>query len=227
VERVIDMISLLVIMVILLLTRARLFGDFLNKQVYIPLRDKVSGLLGFSLAGWIILAAIFLAFFLILILGWKRWSRFKLVQKIRDFIQGIWDGLKSFTRIKRKGEFLFHTVFMWVNYGIMTWVVVFTLESTSGLGMIDGIFLLVIGGLGMAAPVQGGIGAYHWIVSRGLLHVYTISLDDGLAYATIAHESQFVLIVLLGSLSFAALYLTGKRKPGSLPIDSYSIKPNA
>ena len=47
----------------------------------------------------------------------------------------------------------------------MTWVVVFSVESTSHLTFGDGIFLLVIGGFAMSAPVQSGLGAislYHF-----------------------------------------------------------------
>jgi len=51
----------------------------------------------------------------------------------------------------------------------MTWVVVFALESTSDISFIDSIFILVIGGLAMSVPVQGGIGAFHYIVSRGIV----------------------------------------------------------
>jgi glycosyltransferase 2 family protein len=37
------------------------------------------------------------------------------------------------------------------------------LESTSDLGVGATMFILVIGSFGMAAPVQSGLGAYHWI----------------------------------------------------------------
>jgi hypothetical protein len=95
----------------------------------------------------------------------------------------------------------------------MTWVVVFALPSTSGLGMIDGLFLLAIGGLGMSAPVQSGIGAYHWIVSRGLSKVYEgIDLEQGLVFATISHESQALLAISLGIMSFILLFKKSKDK---------------
>jgi len=89
----------------------------------------------------------------------------------------------------------------------MTWLVVFALPSTADLKIIDGLFVLVIGGLAMSAPVQSGIGAFHWIVSRGLAAVYPgISIEDGLVFATISHESQSVLAILLGSISFGLIF---------------------
>ncbi|MEZ5069427.1 MAG: hypothetical protein R2751_00290 [Bacteroidales bacterium] len=47
------------------------------------------------------------------------------------------------------------------------------------LGFIDGVFLLVVGGLGMSAPVTAGFGAFHWITSRGLHVVYGLTLEQG------------------------------------------------
>ena len=93
----------------------------------------------------------------------------------------------------------------------MTWVVVYALPSTSHLKPIDGLFILVIGSIGITVPVQGGIGAFHWIVSLGLT-LYGIPKEDGLAFATLSHESQALFIVLLGSLSMVMLAIRRKRK---------------
>jgi hypothetical protein len=94
---------------------------------------------------------------------------------------------------------------------MMTWVVVFALKETSGLTFVDGIFLLVIGGLGMSAPVTAGFGAFHWIVSRGMVFVYGLTLEQGGAYAILAHESNSFLLIVLGALSYVLLMLSRKR----------------
>jgi hypothetical protein len=80
------------------------------------------------------------------------------------------------------------------------------LPSTSGLGFGAALFLLVAGGLGMSAPVQGGIGAYHLLVSQGLM-LYGLSQEEGLTFATLVHTSQIVMIILFGSFSFLLLFL--------------------
>jgi hypothetical protein len=114
--------------------------------------------------------------------------------------------------MERKWEFLFHTLFIWTNYALMTWIIVFSLpEITGHLKFVDGIFLLVIGSMGMAVPVQSGIGAFHWIVSRGLHFVYGLELTEGLVFATLQHESQTLLILLVGSLSMFFI-LSRKKK---------------
>ena len=92
----------------------------------------------------------------------------------------------------------------------MTWVVFYSIEETSHLGMVDGLFILVVGGFGMAAPVQGGIGAYHFIVSLGM-GVIGIASVPALSYATIVHTSQTVFVLAAGSISLGLLYLNNKK----------------
>ena len=97
----------------------------------------------------------------------------------------------------------------------MTWVVVFSLEATSHLTFADSIFLLVIGGLAMSAPVQSGLGVFHYTISQGLLIVKGIPLEDGLAYALLTHESQLVFMAILGAYSFFMIFRKHeKTEPG-------------
>ena len=100
-----------------------------------------------------------------------------------------------------------------VGLMVLTWMVVFALEETSDLTFIDGMFLLVIGGLGMAAPVTAGIGAYHWITSMGLVYVYGFPRELGGAYAILAHESNSLLTILMGAISYLVLALSTRKKP--------------
>jgi len=97
----------------------------------------------------------------------------------------------------------------------MSWVVVYSIPETSHLTALDGLFLLVIGSLGMAAPVQGGIGAFHWIIYKGLT-IYGISREKGLVYATLSHESQTLLVIILGAYSFLLVFLERKKEKGYL-----------
>jgi hypothetical protein len=187
------------------------FGAFFGEQVLQPMQKKLLELFGGTLVFWMIIGIAILLVFLLLYLFRKRLVRFPLVRKIGDFLKGIQLGLKSIYRMKRKWEFVLHSVLIWFLYILMTWVVVYALEELSGLTFIDGMFLLVIGGLGMSAPVTAGIGAYHWITSRGLMFVYGFSLETGSAYAILAHESNSLLTILLGAMSYMILMLSRKK----------------
>ena len=207
IERVTDMLMLMLIMLILLFSWMEKFGAFFREQVLQPLQQKLVELFGGTLVFWLMVSAGLVFFFLLIYLSRKRLYRFSLVRKIRDILSGVLDGLKTIYRMKRKWEFVFHSVLIWVLYILMTWVVVYALEELSGLTFIDGMFLLVIGGLGMSAPVTAGFGAYHWITSRGLMFVYDFSLETGTAYAILAHESNSLLTILLGAISYMILML--------------------
>jgi len=211
VERISDLVMLFLILVVLLITWMDKFGSFFREQVFQPLRQKIVEHLGGTGVFWLIVAAAMLLIIMLVYLFRKRLSRFSIILKIKKILRGVLDGLKTFYRMHRKWEYVFYSVLIWFLYILMTWMVVFSLKELSGLTFIDGMFLLVIGGLGMSAPVTAGIGAYHWIVSRGLMIVYGFSQEIGTAYAILAHESNSILTILLGTMSYLILMFSRKR----------------
>jgi len=201
-ERAFDLLSMFIILVVMVFARGDLMDSFLRENILRPIGDKISSAFGFSSAFIIILIVFHIVMFIMLIKYRERLMKIKAFAKIGDIMKGIFNGLKSFLKMKDKLEFIIHTVILWSCYTVMAWVIFYALPSTSHLNFSDAVFILVIGTLGMSAPVQGGIGAFHWIVSRGLNVVYDIDLKDGLAYATLSHESQLLLIAILGTISF-------------------------
>jgi len=223
VERAVDLLSLLILLIFLLIIRLDTFGAFLGNSVFIPLSEKVSSTLHFSWFIWILIAGSFIGFIALYFIFREQLAKIVLVNKVKNMVKGVLSGLKTVYQMKRRWEFIFFSVLIWFLYLMMTWVVVFAVPATSGLNLLDGLFILVIGGLGMSAPVQGGIGAFHWIVSRGLASVFAfISIEDGLVYATIAHSSQALFAILLGSLSF--ILLVSRKKRVKTSIHSKSIQ---
>jgi glycosyltransferase 2 family protein len=205
IERSIDFLSLLFIMVLMIILDGKIVGPFLYNNIYIGLQQKISGIFGAAWIFWAIFASVVFLILIILYFNRQKLRKIRFFSKIFDTAKGIIQGLKTITRIERKWEFLFHTIFIWVNYILMTWVVVFAVKSTSHLDLSDGIFLLVVGGLAMSAPVQSGIGAFHLIVSGALVAVYGISKEDSMVYAILAHESQLLFGAVLGTFSFYSL----------------------
>ena len=132
-----------------------------------------------------------------------------------DIAKGVVSGLKTITNLKRKWEFVILTFLIWISYAMMTWVVVFCLESTSGISFWESLIVLVVGGLGMAVPVQAGFGAFHYVVSRVLVVIHGVSYEDGLTYALISHESQIVFEIIIGIISIFAMYGRNRQKDGN------------
>ena len=86
------------------------------------------------------------------------------------------------------GSYIFHLADVLFN----DLCLLFAIEATQVLKPFDGLFVMVIGGLGMVAPVQGGIGAYHLVVKIGLM-ILGISNDAALLFATVVHTCQTLM----------------------------------
>ena len=70
---------------------------------------------------------------------------------------------------------------------------------------------MIVGGLGWAVPVQGGLGAYHFIVSLALASVYGIAQTTGVVFATISHEAQALAMIVCGVASLVSISLSSKK----------------
>jgi uncharacterized protein (TIRG00374 family) len=206
VERTVDILTVLVIFGLTLIAGSTLTGSFLSDNVVAPVQNRLSSSLGTVIIVSVLIIGMSALAIMLFIRLREKLSERKFFKKIYTFFDGIADGLKSIARLKRKWEFILYTVLLWVAYLFMTYFPLLCLDSTSELGLRGGLFVLVIGSFGMAAPVQNGMGAFHWIVSRGLLVAFGIPLEEGLASATLLHESQMVIVTIFGALSFLILF---------------------
>lgn len=214
VERVIDLIMLFFTMMIVALLEFDLLSGFLTEKVITPMSEKFAdNSVSIAIASAIVLIVVAAV---VIIIRKRQATKRKdpdgaEPSKIQRVINEVGAGLRTVLRMKKNGWFLFHTFFIWFLYFLMTWVCFFCLESTSHLDVKAGMFILVVGGLGMSAPVQGGIGAYHYIVSQGL-QLFGISSTDGIAYATLVHTTQTLLVVVLGIFAMWMLFLAGAKQ---------------
>lgn len=208
VERIMDVLMLFLLLLAVAALEFHLIGGFLYDTIAAPLMSKFQNLNLPLVAGALVIGivAIFTYFYFS-----KHSGKSKAIfEKINLLLKGVVDGIKSIAKMKNKSLFIFHTLFIWVMYFFASYLCFFALDSTSMLDAKAGLFILVIGGLGMSAPVQGGIGAFHFIVSRGLM-LYGISETEGIVYATIVHGYQTILVLVLGAIGFFVLMATGRR----------------
>ena len=211
VERVIDLIILAVMLLVLIIGRLDYFGNFIQHNIYTPLVERINASMGST---WILLLVIISIPVLILItylLFRSKLSEILMIQKIKSFIKGLIDGVKTVYTLKKRWSFIFHSITIWVLYWLMTYAALFALPETSQLKLIDALFLLAVGTLGWVVPVQGGIGAYHYMVTLGFT-LYKIDREAGLTYATLSHGSQMIMLILLGTLSFLLLFTVQRKQ---------------
>ncbi len=209
VERVIDLIMLMVSMLLVAILEYDMLSRFLSEKVLGPMAGKFAILS--NPIFWVgVFIAIAVIVWILIKYGRQSENENKIITRMRSLASGIGSGFKTVLKMKNTGWFIFHTILIWVIYFLMTWVCFFCLDATSHLDMKAGIFVLVVGGLGMSAPVQGGIGAYHYIVSQGL-QLFGVSDTDGIVYATLVHTTQTLLVVVVGLFGLFMIFMARKK----------------
>lgn len=203
VERVFDVIMMCLLAVVTVFLQMDRFGSFISNEVIAPTVERFSSI---SLISIVVILLILVCICVCLYVLRKKGN--VIITKITSFCSGILDGVKSVYKLDKRWQFIGYTLLLWLCYWLMTWFVCFSIPQTSYLGMADGLFLLVVGSIGMAVPVQGGIGAFHYIVALALT-IYGLDFNtDGLLYATISHESQLIVEIILG---LASLYFVFRK----------------
>lgn len=208
-ERGFDMIILLLLMTLVIFAKIDVFGAFIGQNVFDPLLDKVQII--FTLPSYIlVILAIIPVAMLVLYFKIRHWLwSIAFLQRMKEIVKNVIRGIKTVFKMKKGLEFLLFTAIIWILYFLMTYLIFFALPALSHLKIIDGLFILVVSSLGISAPVQGGFGAFHWLVSSALTF-YGVTREYGLVYATISHESQTLMIVIVGLISFILLF-AGKK----------------
>jgi uncharacterized protein (TIRG00374 family) len=207
-ERVIDVLSLFACLLLAFIIESKRLGNFLTENILHPLWNKPVHF--FRTSEGIIMGLLLLTVVLIVTFYLLRKKRKENVSAVARFFIGLADGIRSIASLKNPWLFILHTILIWLLYYAGVYVCFFALSSTGHLGFSAALFLLVAGGLGMSAPVQGGFGAYHLLVSQGLM-LYGLSREDGLTFATLLHSLQTILVVILGVVSLLLIFRNQKK----------------
>lgn len=210
-ERVVDLISLALILFFTVVFQLGLVGVFLH-NIFDPIIEKVfSNIVGIIILGVVVVVLIAG----IIYLTWAMRSKIKSIPfypQIRNFIDGLWNGIKTIIKMRRKWLFITYTIVIWLFYIIMTYIPFMMLSETASLTFIDGVTVMALGSLGIVAPVPGGIGAYHYIVKVILTELYGVEDIAAMSYATIAHAGQTIMNVVVGALSYFAIGISSKKQ---------------
>lgn len=199
-ERALDLLILIILGSFTFLIEFDKLNSFIieNFQEKIPETKSIYGLVFTGLGIGLVLLLI--TFFLFKIFR-NQLHRNPMYLKIRQFVKELLDGFLSIRKIKNQFGFWISTFGIWLLYYLMLIVVFYAFPPTSNLSLIAGLTLLIMSGLGMSAPVQGGIGVFHILISSVLV-LYGISTNDGKVFALIAHTTQFLTVMFFGGISF-------------------------
>ncbi len=195
-ERIIDLVMLFLIILVALFLQTELILEFIQET-------------GLGMAGsFIILAIGVLGLFISVRLIKKSSSAFAL--KLKGFLKSMLDGVLSIFKMKRKWPFVFHTIFIWVAYIAMFWVIKYTVLETVGLSL-GALLVAFVGGAFAMTTTNGGFLAYPIAVSKSL-EIFGVSEVSGSAFGWIMWIAQTLMVVIFGAISFLVLPLLNRNR---------------
>lgn len=195
-ERSWELLVMLLLLVVVVVGGFNRFGSFVLDQILQPFADR------FEFSVWWLISAILLTLAASLGLLWKLRESNKFCGKIWQVIKGILQGFSSCMRMEHKWLFFAYTALIWAMYWFMAASTVWAAPFLEDLDLIDALFLSLVGGLGFAIPVPGGIGAFHFVISLALSTVYGVPVELGVVYATLSHTSQAITQIFFGVGSY-------------------------
>ncbi len=204
-ERVFDVFSLGVIILLTITFQFNFLKGFMNRLIFDPLLSK--GAQNWPLL--LFLGIVFIITAIAVVAFMKR--KFAdpphngFFYRMKRQYSGLKNGLLTIWITPNKSLFLLYSLFIWGFYFLNVYLCFFALQSTAILPPSAGLTLLVMGSLGVLAPVPGGIGTYHFLTITTLTELYSIAPEPAISYAYIAHASQTLVILITGAYAWLSL----------------------
>ena len=195
-ERSWELLVMLLLLAVVVIAGFKRFGGFFIEQIWNPMAQK----LDFSI--WWIVALLVAVCAAGLWLLWRYRESNAFCSKVWGIFKGILQGFASCLKMDKKWLFFAYTACIWLTYWLMAASTVWAAPFLEHLDVIDALFLSLVGGIGFAVPVPGGIGAFHFVISLALSMVYGIPMEMGIVYATLSHTSQAITQIFFGAVSY-------------------------
>lgn len=161
--------------------------------------------------------AIIILFFMLLYIVFRFLPNFFLIKKIKLFYSGMKRDILTVWKMNQKGLFILYTFLCWFGYYLYFYLCFYAFGFTEHLGPVAGLIVFAMSSLGVAAPTQGGIGAWHFMVITSLL-VYGVTWEQGSAFAGAVFTIQSAWLILTGILSIFAIQYVKRDTPDTVEI---------
>jgi uncharacterized protein (TIRG00374 family) len=203
-ERLFDLICLILLLIIAIAASMDTFGRFLHDAAN-------ETLLHFHLSAILIYVVVIVALvvtILVFLFVYKKHTRF--VQKLQRFLKGIVEGFVAFRKMRCKWKFLAWTAALWCCYWTMSWLMLYAISGWEHFSAADGLLVMLLGSFGVIAPANGGLGSFHAVIKYGMPILFGVSAADALSYAVLSHESQSLIIFILGIVAYVRVFVRRK-----------------
>ncbi len=138
----------------------------------------------------------------------------RTVEILGSFFQGM-DALRTTAGYV---EIIASTLLLHAIYVLTAYLpfLAFGFPERYGLDLTAALVVTVISTIGIILPSFGGIGTYHYFCSQTLYHLYGIPLDEAVAFATLFHSIAYLTFLITGGPGLVSLLLhrSRSRTPG-------------
>ena len=203
VDRIMDTVVVALLTMCLCVFNIRFFTNFFSENPPAIIEDITSAI--YSIWTYLIMAVLALLIWIV----FTKFNRLTIVQKIEGTVKNIWEGVKSLWKIERKMTFFIQTLSIWICYFLYFYITFFAFDFTQDLGIRIALIAFAMSSIGIAVPVQGGIGVWHFMVISTLV-AFGVDSGDAGAFAFLVFAIQSLWVVVVGLFGIAALLLNNK-----------------
>lgn len=194
-ERIVDLLIMCVLIVLVFVLQFGVLSDFLLDKISVR---KFLIFLGIGSLG------------LLIFLYWIYKSNSNIAHRIKNMFLGVREGILSIFSLKDQWIFWGHTLFIWLMYLLMFYVVFFSFEETQYVAISDVLTAFVVGSFAIIFT-NGGFGAYPLFIAEILL-LFGINDAVGTTLGWIMWIAQFLMILFFGVLSLVLLPIINKNE---------------
>ncbi len=200
VERVVDVIFLMIILLAVLLPEWDVLSSFLHPDK----ADAASKLSFFQSGLFLGLSALAIAIAALIWIFRKRIMMHPIAQKALSYVGKFTEGLKSVFNLRHPVRFILFTIGVYACYYLSTLFVLKAFAPTASLSPMVALAVLALGSVGMVLPSPGGIGTFDYFAIQTLI-LYSVSVSDSQLVTLVMHGSTTLFIIAVGAMALAIL----------------------
>ncbi len=197
IDKVLDIVAGLAFVLISFLLSIDFFISYFNRNP--GFAENIDKLLSNPLIYLLFIVAI-----IAVLLMFTLFKNNKIVLKLKRTFSVVRTDLKLILRMKAKGKIILYTILAWLSFYLYFYICFYAFDFTAPLGIKIGWIVFAMSNIGVAVPVQGGVGTWHFMVISSFL-IFGISSENANAFAGTVFTIQSVWTILVGIIAIFLL----------------------
>ena len=207
-DRLADTATVLLLTIVTFFLASHELGSYLSSN-----SETLKNVATVATSPWLWLGVAVLVF-----LAWwflKQPTDNKVINKLKNFVKGLWEGFAVVGTMRGKGRWLLLTFCIWGCYFFQLYIAFFAFGFTTDIvneyGIVAVLVTFVLSSLAMGVPANGGIGPWQWSVILALHTFYGLAKEPATAFANLVMGCQTLLLIILGIFTFVCIAISKNR----------------